>query len=78
MYDFAILGIPITLLVLERIKSPLAPLQPLALGILWILPLMCLIIFLLVNVQLCPFALLAYLIALAIQPSRQSKEHVQN
>ena len=70
LYDFAIFGVPFTLFFFEREKNPKQSFSPVLLGLLWVLPLVCLLIFLKFNLQLCPFILMGYLIAV-VQKSNQ-------
>jgi len=76
MYDFAIFGVPFTLLFLERRKYPDASFHPLMLGLLWLLPLISLIVFLLIKIQICPFLMMAYMLAVVrkadLQPNKQT------
>lgn len=63
LYDCSIIGIPFTLLFFERIEKKEWSFHPLALVIIWILPLICLFVFIKSNIQLFPFVLMAYLAA---------------
>lgn len=72
LYDFAILGIPITLLFLEWRKNLGASFHPLMLGLLWLLPLISLIVFLLIKIQICPFLMMAYMLAIVRKAETQS------
>jgi len=74
LYDFAIFGIPVVLLLLEKRKQPLGSFHPLALVALWIIPLLGLIGYLLIGLQLCPLVLAGFLVALLKETARQTNE----
>jgi hypothetical protein len=63
LYDCSIIGIPFTLLFFEHVEKKEGAFHPLALLLLWILPLICLFVFIKSNIQLFPFVLIGYLIA---------------
>ena len=64
LYDFAILGVPFTLLFFESMKKLKPLFSSIALVILWALPFFCVLIFMQFNIQICPFVLMGYMIAL--------------
>ena len=70
LYDFAILGVPFTLLFFETQKNPKRSFSPLLLCLLWVLPFLCVLIFMKLKLQLCPFVLMGYLIAI-VQKANQ-------
>ena len=74
LYDFAIFGIPVVMLLLEKQKQPLESFHPMALAALWILPLLGLIVYQLTGLQLCPLVLAGFLFALVKMTARQSSE----
>jgi hypothetical protein len=73
LYDFAILGVPFTLLFFEAQKNPKRSFSPLLLCLLWGLPLVCLIIFFQFKLQLCPFVLMGYMIAIVQKANRDAE-----
>lgn len=74
LYDFAIFGIPVVMLLLEKQKQPLESFHPLALAALWILPLLGLIVYQITGLQLCPLVLAGFLFALVKMTARQTSE----
>lgn len=73
LYDFAILGVPFTLLFFERVSNTKQSFSAALLGLLWVLPFACIIISLQFNLQLCPFVLMGYLIAV-VQKANQNTD----
>ena len=63
LYECSLIGIPFTLLFFECIDKKEWSFHPYALLLLWILPLICLFIFVKSNIQLFPFVLAGYMIA---------------
>ena len=74
MYDFAILGIPCIMLLFDRQTNRAQSFSPAALGILWALPLACLLVFMNFKIQLCPFVLMAYMIAVVYKSGKNAGE----
>ncbi|MEZ4508489.1 MAG: hypothetical protein R2881_02195 [Eubacteriales bacterium] len=72
LYDYAIFGIPFTLLFFDLVEKREQAFHPFALLLLWILPMICLFLFVKTNIQLLPFVLMGYMIALVVKTSKQS------
>ena len=74
LYDFAIFGVPCTMLIFDRQGNRAQSFSPAALGVLWALPLACLLVFVNFKIQLCPFVLMAYMIAVVYKSGKSAGE----
>lgn len=70
LYDFAIFGVPMTLLYFDREAKKDYAFHPALLCLLWILPVITLFIFIKTNIQLCPFVLMGYLAAIVYRTEK--------
>lgn len=73
LYDFAIVGIPFALLFTERLKNVPNSFHPFIIDILWLMPVMCLAIFINTEIQLCPFLLMGFLAAIVYRTEKESE-----
>lgn len=71
LYDFAIFGVPMTLLFFDWQSKKEYAFHPALLCLLWILPILTLYLFAKTNVQLCPFVLMGYLGAIVFRAEKQ-------
>lgn len=76
LYDYAIFGIPFTLLFFDLVEKREQAFHPYALLLLWILPMVCLFLFVKTNIQLLPFVLIGYMVVLVVKTSKQSAKQM--
>lgn len=74
LYDFAILGVPFTLLFFESVKKAKPFFSPIALVLLWALPFFCVLIFMQFHIQICPFVLMGYMIAVVQKANQDAND----
>jgi hypothetical protein len=74
LYDFAIFGVPMTLLFFDWQAKREYAFHPALLCLLWLLPIVTLFIFIKTRVQLCPFVLMGYLAAILYRAEKQGKK----
>jgi hypothetical protein len=74
LYDFAIFGVPMTLLFFDWQTKREYAFHPALLCLLWLMPIVTLYIFAKTNVQLCPFILMGYLAAIVYRADKIAKQ----
>jgi len=76
LYDFAIFGIPMTLMIYDWQTKKEYAFHPMLLLLLWLLPIVTLYIFVKTNVQLCPFIMMGYLAAIVYRAEKLKKAEI--